>query len=162
VLLNLWSKWYSKVKKHGCVMYLFWRCSIYDIEAPRAACHLKWLCHIVLPWFSPEPKFKPELWWTWPKSSSKFKNCLKRMTVFIGKYLSFQQTSRNSEVFGHMTRMPGLPCMGTAESATKISNVWHHQVALIPAPSIFIAICRTPRAFLGLFQQNNCSSLNIL
>ena len=52
------------------------------------------------------------------------------MTVFIGKYLSLQHASWNSEVFGHMTRMPGLPCMGTAESATKISNVWHHQVAL--------------------------------
>jgi hypothetical protein len=45
------------------------------------------------------------------------------MTVFIGKYLSFQQTSQNSEVFGHMTRMPGLLCMGMAESAIKISNV---------------------------------------
>ena len=83
------------------------------------------------------------------------------MTVL---YLSFQQASWNSEVFGHMTRMPGLPCMSMAESATKISNVLYHQVALTPAPSIFIAFCRT-FAFLGLllpFQQNNCSSLNIL
>jgi hypothetical protein len=35
-----------EVKKHDCVMYLFWRCSIYDIEAPWAARHRKWLCHM--------------------------------------------------------------------------------------------------------------------
>jgi hypothetical protein len=45
------------------------------------------------------------------------------MTVFIGKYLSFQQASSNFEVFGHMTRMLGLPRMGMDESAAKISNV---------------------------------------
>ena len=86
------------------------------------------------------------------------------MMVFVS---SFQQASWNSEVFGHMTRMPGLPCMSTAESATKISNVWHHQVALTPAPSIFIAFCRTVETtcLFGPFatvSANNRSSLNIL
>ena len=38
---------------------------------------LKWLWLVML-WFGPEPKFKPEPWWTWPKSGSKFKNCLNR------------------------------------------------------------------------------------
>lgn len=37
--------WYE-VKEHEYIMYLFSRCCIYDIEAPRAAHHQKWLCHM--------------------------------------------------------------------------------------------------------------------
>ena len=33
---------------------------------------------------------------------------------------------------------------------TKISNVWHHQVALTPAPSIFIAFCRTAKTMVPI------------
>ena len=34
---------------------------------------------LVLPEFNSEPRFKPELLWTWPKSSPKFKDCKNRM-----------------------------------------------------------------------------------
>ena len=47
--------------------------------------HIWWLAEkhllvscIVMPRFGPEPKFEPEPLRTWPKSGSKFKNCLNR------------------------------------------------------------------------------------
>jgi hypothetical protein len=113
-------------------------------------------------------RFYKSIFWQKFKILQIFKGlCLISTFCMMVFFSSFQQASWNSEVFGHMTRMLGLLCMGRAESATKISNVWHHQVALTPLPQYLLPFAELLRlhAFLGLllpFQQNNCRSLNIL
>ena len=89
----------------------------------------------------------------------------------IWRYLSANIRASNKQVGTLRFLVTWLGCrVGTAESATKISNVWRHQVALTPArrlPQYLLPFAELLRlhAFLGLllpFQQNNCSSLNIL
>ena len=73
------------------------------------------------------------------------------MTVFIGKYSSFQQASGTLRFL-----VTWLGChVGMAESATKISNVWRHQVALTPLPQHLLPFAELlrPHAFLGLFSK---------
>ena len=82
------------------------------------------------------------------------------MTVFIGKYSSFQQASGTLRFL-----VTWLGCrVGTAESATKISNVWRHQVALL---NIYCLLQNfwdyMPFwAFCHLFSKTIVAQLNIL
>ena len=52
----------------------------------------RWDIHgLVLPEFGSEPRFEPELLWTWPKSSPKFKNH-KNQTKFLVQNGKFERT----------------------------------------------------------------------